>query len=134
MRFSLDAQYPSQSSLFGLNETCLNLLVHISKWIILNVSVVYHVYQTYISNVLGVYQKISSVSKSIRCIKCINQMYQMYQEVSSVSRGVLGVSTCIRCIKRILVTRAFVTFYLLMCGLSFVFAIFANNKMCVLWT
>ena len=70
-----------------------------------------------------------------------NQMYWVYQELSGVSRGVLGISdvykvyqTCIMCIKRILVTRALMTFYLLMCGLGFVFAIFANNKMCVLWT
>ena len=81
-------------------------------------------------DVSGVYQKVSSISKSIRYIKCIYQLYQVYQQkVLSVSRGIM----CIRYIKCILVTRAFVTFYLLMCGLDFIFAIFANNKVCVLW-
>ena len=77
----------------------------------------------------------------IRCIKHILVMFQVYikryrmyqrvsgaSNVSSVSNSVLDVSD----VYKVYQTGAFVTFYHLMCGLDFVFAIFANNKVCVM--
>ena len=73
-----------------------------------------------------VHKKISYASNvSIKCIRCIKN-YQVYQGVY------LGISNVYKMYQTYISNEDICD--LLMRGLRFVFVIFSNNKVCVLWT